>query len=146
MVHLHPSLVAPHDQEDPSHLAPPAIQQKKTEERSAQGQIQTSITPVSDLGFLQCVTELRENFFKASKSLVLLIWHAAYKNNSETSPLSDAQGSALLSSKLFATATAGTENHQHIHDTGAIIMRKRWGTPALDFSHKLLQTENFIFL
>jgi len=28
MVHLHPSLVAPHAQQDLSHLAPPAIQQK----------------------------------------------------------------------------------------------------------------------
>lgn len=62
------------------------------------------------MGFLQCVTELSENFFKAHKSLVHLIWHAAYKNNSETSPVSDAQDIALLSSKLFATATAGTEN------------------------------------
>lgn len=72
------------------------------------------------------------------------MWHAAYKNNLEASSVSDAQGSALLSSRIFASAV--TENHQPIHDAETTIMRKRWGTPALDFSAKLLQAQYFISL
>lgn len=44
MVHLHPSLVAPHDQQDPSHLAPPAIQQKEKTD-----QVKVKFRPVSPL-------------------------------------------------------------------------------------------------
>lgn len=87
----------------------------KRTEVSAQGQRQTSNTTLSSVGFVQHRTELSENFFKANKSLVHHTCHAAYKNSSEASSASDAQGSVLLSSRTFATVKNPQTRQKDIH-------------------------------
>lgn len=80
---------------------------------------------------------------KDNKNLVYHMWHTAFKKNSEASSDSDAQGSTVLSSRIFIAASVVTKTNQHTHSIGTTVMKKRWAAPALDCSAKVLQAKYF---
>lgn len=141
IVHLHPSLVAPHAQQDLSHLVPPEIQQKRKRD-----QLKVNGRPVTPLQVVWGFNWAQWGISEDNKSLVHHTWHTAFKNNSEASSDSDAQGSTLFSSRIFIAANIVSETHQHTHGIETIVMKKTWGAPALDCSAKLLQAKYFASL